>query len=729
MSNTLHIDYESYSEADLSDVGAYRYAEDPSTEITLCGIALNDEEPVIWDRFVNPRDSMQRQALDLIELATDPETIIYAHNAPFEIAVSKYLWRKTFGLKPPRLEQWRCTMAMSRRAAMPAALGKLAEALGLAEQKDEAGKRLIKLFCELQTAGKLKGQRIFPTDEGMVTVLGKKISIAEAWEMFRQYCLQDVRTERTIGNHLHQFELKGKTLRGFQFDLRMNDRGIPVNTVALERATKIIETTTTQGVERFQELTGLKPSQTGKTLAWLQERGYPGENLQAATMEAVLEDNEMDGEALEALTIRSQLSFAAVKKVPSMLAAANTDGRVRGCLVWSGAIRTHRWAGRIIQPQNFKKPVKGTEEFYKTLCDTDKLDAETISMIWGNPFEWLACSIRHFIHPKYGLYDSDFSSVEAVITPWLARQNDLVEQFRNLFALKKEAEIAKAVGKDTSALKTRIAATEPYTIMAGKIFSKKTADVVGDERFVGKQAILGAGFQCGWEKFQIMCAGYGRNLEDELCQHTIKTYRETNDRIASVWKAFQIAAVDAIENPGSVFTVRGRVRLFVTNVGFEALVMKLPSGHCLIYPRPEVETIWMFKKQKYKTEAEANRLYRYHKSRGTLEDNDRVWQTKQVTFFGPDPKTEQWGRQSTYGGKLFENGVQALCGDFLTHGILKAEEAGFPVFMIIHDQALSEKQNRDKEEFRAALCSLPHWAEDFPLDASCDILPFYTKDL
>ena len=42
----LHLDIESFSEADLRKVGVYKYAEHPSTRILTCSYRFGDEGPV-----------------------------------------------------------------------------------------------------------------------------------------------------------------------------------------------------------------------------------------------------------------------------------------------------------------------------------------------------------------------------------------------------------------------------------------------------------------------------------------------------------------------------------------------------------------------------------------------------------------------------------------------------------------------------------------------------------
>ena len=45
----LWLDLETWSKCDIKKCGGYRYAEDPSTEITLFGYAVGNEPAKVWD--------------------------------------------------------------------------------------------------------------------------------------------------------------------------------------------------------------------------------------------------------------------------------------------------------------------------------------------------------------------------------------------------------------------------------------------------------------------------------------------------------------------------------------------------------------------------------------------------------------------------------------------------------------------------------------------------------
>lgn len=789
--DTYHLDFETYSEADLKSYGAYRYASDTTTEILIFSIAINDERPLIWDILHCCGEN--QDAKDLFQRALKSGYPIYAHNAQFEAAICKYNMAKA---NTPSLGQWRCTAAMARRAAIPSSLAGCGEFLNIEKAKSTEGKALIRKFSIPRKPTKKDPRtRILPQDD------------REAFKRFCEYCRQDVEAEREIHKTLKAFELKGEVLKAFQFDLRMNDLGVPVNVEALRTVDGMINEYTARLTEEFRDMTGFNPTQRAIALAWLQHRGYPFDNLQAANVDILLENGpdgwemryveyeraaegrnwlaenddkplpakfkspklqpvKMTKEAFHAIGIRAKISFAAVKKVPTMLNAACPDGRVRGALLWSGAERTHRWAGRIIQPQNFRRPTfKGTEQAYKLLCAGEDID--TIEMLYAPFLEVVASCIRHFIQmPEGNLLQADYSSVEARGNPWLCGAEKTLQLFRNNVKV--------------------------YELMASKIFGVPLSEVTEDQRFVGKQAILGCGYNMGRPKFRGTCEGYnftppkamvesfkprfynqlgrmriacentepfeefemkfprykwarlynflkgtpGRNFSvfayrkggacrkienpdnptaeewldlcyDDLADRAVTTWRNDNPEIVQAWKDIDIAAKKAIQNPGRIFEGTNKIKFYVTEKpGFRALILNLPSGHNLIYPKPRL--VWKGEE-------------------GTEKDHNDYYNIE-IHFWGMMQKPKKWGWCKTYGGKLLENATQAICGDLMANGACNASKHGYDIFMLVHDEAIAgQKPGQTQEELCGLLCDLPGWAKGMPLAADGNIIPFYKK--
>lgn len=686
-----HLDYETASACDIT-FGSYRYASDPSTRILMFAIAKDDEEPLLWtitDR--NPA------ALDMLRTAIGSDSLIYAHNASFELAISTYRMLPDLGINPPHIDQWRCTLAMCRRGAAPESLAEAAKFFGLDAPKDPRGKALINIFSI--RAGKAKPDspvlcNPIPWDQSVqLKGAGVTMSVREAWQLFGEYCKQDVRVEQELHRKIAHFELRGDVLRSFQFDLRMNWRGVPVNVPALRNADRIVEELKSRLSARFTAITGLQPGQRDATLKWLRERGYPEQDLQAGTVSRILANPEgMTPESVDALRLRDMLSFAALAKIPTMIGAACEDGHVRGTMQWHAA-RTGRAGGRIIQPQNFRKSTIGgeTKLCYRMICEG--WEADWFEQLWDSPLEAIASSIRHFIQrPSGDFYDADFSSVENKLAAWV-------------------------VG-DIEELEKILAGMDMYKDMASKMFGVPYEEVTKDQRTIAKPVVLGCGYGVG-----------ARSLRDTLeklyrvkrtraeCKAYVDIYRETHPNTVAAWRELETAAKAAVNVPGKDFdALDGKVSFRVGRVaGIPYLTFRLPSGRRMYYPYPAV-------KSKFREYDEEEMLEEPWKR------EERGYWVEELSFYGRITGKAAWGRIGTFGSRLLENLCQAMGADLLDYGCQQAEEEGFDIRMIIHDQILALENGRPVSELVEAFCRVPEWAATFPQAASGDVVEFYTKD-
>jgi DNA polymerase bacteriophage-type len=400
MPRHLHLDFESFSEAELNDVGAYRYAFDPSTEILCAAMAINHEEPALWyPDYWRDGVSLERY-WDALE---DDSVLIYAHSAQMEMAMCQALLWKTWGIPCPKLSRFRCTASLARRAALPGSLDKLSEVLDLKYKKDKRGKVLIKKFSVMQSPKKptkknpdgVPAHRIFPKDD------------PEAFNEFLAYCQQDVRAEQEIAELLAYFD-EPINNANYSLDAVINARGVPVNLDALRHAQRLIEEETQVVSAQFRQLTGFEVTQNAVFLDWLHGEGVHLDNLQAETIETILEEwgEEADFPAVEALRMKQSVAFASIKKVATMLACAGPhDNRIRGMLGHHGAT-TGRWTNHLVQFQNMKRPADHmaakspngrtwSERAYEEICQGISL--ENLRIMYGSPLEVISSCIRHFV--------------------------------------------------------------------------------------------------------------------------------------------------------------------------------------------------------------------------------------------------------------------------------------------------------------------------------------------
>lgn len=685
------IDYETTSLCDIA-LGAYRYASDPSTRILMFAIAEGDGEPLIWDS-VNPTSPESTAAHAMLLHATTSDSLIYAHSVMFELAISTYRLLADVGLEPPALDVWRCTRTLALHAGIPSSLANAAAFLGVTD-KDKAGKMLINIFSDqskivtlakgkhrMKVASPLLADPI-PWDWS-VTVAGESVTVADAWRMFLEYCRLDVKVEQEVHRKLAKFELQGMELEGFLFDLRMNHRGVPVNRLALEHAQQILNEEAQILTTEFQQITELQPSQTAKVLSWLQAEGYAADNLQSATMTQQLGSSFLSERGQRALEIRSSLSFAAIKKVPAMLATACDDDRMRGLLLFCGAQRTWRWTSSGPQLQNARKPtIKCAELAYEDLCSG--VDRETLCQLYGNTYEVVASCIRNFIQPHDGeqMLCLDLSNIESRVACHLAGCNHILDRYRH--------------------------GLDDYKHLASDVYGIPVDQITKDQRFVGKVGCLSLVFQVGAKTFHETCATWGMPIDKATAVRTVKVFRETRPEFPRTWRAYEAAMVKAINVPGEWHEATPFVSFArTTKHPFDRLLMRLPTGRSIVLPLPKVE-----------------RRVQRHKDFETGEV--REWETDVVSFYGSLRNHAGWGRVQTYAGDAFQTSVQAVARDIMLHGCLQAEKNGYQIFNLVHDEA--HAHDGDLDGFIRSFTTLPPWLpEDFPLACEAERVPFYSK--
>lgn len=666
----LHLDYEGRSSVDITEVGSHRWSIDPRFEILMAAVSRDDSDEVLL--WVNPvfrtPDMMGDNAA--VEALVAQADILYAHNAQNEQANT---WgaisqKKACPFKTePDMGKWRCTAAMARKAALPYSLAQLCETLQLSVQKDRRGKALIKLFG---IPDEETGQFARPQDH------------QAEWAEFGDYCRQDVRAEKAAGSKLKAFELTGAALATFQFDMRMNQRGIPINVAAARNAQRIIDEVQSGVVSEFRKLTGLNPTQRKKVRALV---GLP--NMQGPTVEAAIGDLLLDERTRRILTMYQTVSFAAVKKIQTMLDCVCPDGRVRGAHMYYGA-GPGRWSSKLLQVQNFKKPDKAFKKLidgiYHAICQN--WSVAMVEEIYGDPLECLANAIRSFIHhPNHEILDGDFNAIEGRIAVWIAGETEIMEAWRS--------------GKD---LYKRAAAFVEQV-------PEESIKNPSPARDFGKVVELACQFGLGTEGFIRTCAKFGIECDEAKAKRSVhEYYRPTHPKVVARWWQHDNSMREAIRNPGSTFgpfTVR-------KIAGIPYMLLKLPSGRSIAYPRPEIEIRPPTEEELEATEG------------GKTFRPERF---KQVTYWG-EIRPNFYGRVRLWGSKVFENEVQGIAADFMAHGAIVAEMRGMLCFMLVHDQGLALRtRNQTPQEYEAALGDLPSWAKGFPMRVEAHVNRYFKK--
>ena len=148
MIQTLSIDIETYSSADLAKAGTYRYAESNDFRVLLFGYSV-DHGPV----HVVDLEAGEIIPPDILDAIRNPSVVKWAFNASFErVCISRMLGMKTGEYLDPT--SWRCSMIWSAYLGLPMSLEMVGEVLGLGKQKMKEGKTLIRRFCRPGKTGR-----------------------------------------------------------------------------------------------------------------------------------------------------------------------------------------------------------------------------------------------------------------------------------------------------------------------------------------------------------------------------------------------------------------------------------------------------------------------------------------------------------------------------------------------------------------------------------------------
>lgn len=431
----LGLDFETYSDLDLTKVASSRYSRHRSTEVLMGAFEFNDSGNVEqWDAAGGqPMPKIVAEAL------VDPEVEKWAWNASFEIQITQN------ALKIPTvIEQWKDTMVMAMSCSLPGALDKAGPIINLDDDhlKDKEGKRLIRKFSMRK-----KSQRKATKGQMLRTFWYEDVA---DYEKYLAYNRKDVLSEGAIRRRLRQFDsMSEEEWDLWHVDQRINMAGLPINMRMVRNASRVYHEVLRLQQERMNEITGLENATApAQLLPWLQDRGYMFDDCQKGHIKTARayfdqkpdhwEDEQWalymgDEELKEVLDLRLETSRTSIKKFDALLNATDTDGNLRNVLQFCGAQRTWRWAGRVFQPQNLPRPEKRFEKnIYLHAKQVEELDWQSLSLIYGNVFDLLASVIRPAAQAPEGmlLIDADLNAIENRVLGWLANCVKILRVFK-----------------------------------------------------------------------------------------------------------------------------------------------------------------------------------------------------------------------------------------------------------------------------------------------------------
>lgn len=538
---TLSIDIETYSSADLLKSGVYKYVEAPDFEILLFAYAFNDDPVQLLD-LTNAFDSEKYERV--IEALINPAILKTAYNANFErTCIAKYFERTL----PP--EQWECTMVKAGMLGLPMSLDAASKVLKLEQKKDSAGKALIRYFslpCKPTKTNNFRTRNLPKHDP-------------EKWKQFSDYCVQDVVVEMAIRNKLSFFQIPLTEKRLWQLDQNINDHGVLVDQSFVQNAIHQDIEYKDRLTKEAIELTGLNnPNSAAQLKDWLTTE--TGESVTSLTKEAIpVLLKSADCEIVKrVLNLRQEMSKTSVKKYEAMAKAVCKDSRIRGLLQFYGANRTGRWAGRLVQVQNLPQNHLSDLDLARRLVKDN--DLELLEMLFGNVPDTLSQLIRTaFIAPEgHRFIVADFSAIEARVIAWLAGERWRLQVFATHGKI--------------------------YEASASQMFKVPIESVTkgSDLRQKGKVSELALGYQ-GGPNALIKMGALKMGIQENELPKLVKMWRNANKAIVSFWDVVNDAAIAAVE--GTPTSIQHGIKFFTDK---NVLFIELPSKRRLSYIAPKL---------------------------------------------------------------------------------------------------------------------------------------------
>jgi DNA polymerase len=650
----LLIDFETFCLANLPNVGAYRYTEDQSFEPLLMS-------------YMQPKHTHAEVAegLDAILAILKTHKRFGGWGQFDRLCLRRILGHDHFVYED--------IMVRAAEVGYPLKLEHAAMAAGLKVGKAK-GKHLIHRFCKIY-----RGKRI------------TKVEDPERWAEFVTYCRID--TEVMTGIYNKTPELSPREQRLYKIDCDITDRGVEIDIESvrlLQKLTAAAEDHLDAFVNRVTEGRVRSIGSIDKMLGWLKEQGVEIPNLQADTIDEWL-SKPLPLKARQVLKARQAGAKASTKKLKKILACVCSDNYVRGMVQFCGA-HTRRWAGRLIQPQNFPRDCL-TEVEFDALIEAIKSNEPlfTINERFGSPLDAVSGALRGLLIAGEGhsFLVADYAAIEARILAWLAGQDDVLKIYRE--------------GGDV------------YKAMASMIFQKPEASITTDERFLGKTIVLGCGFMLGWKKLMnVTLPKAGIVVDQATAQGYIGAFRTRYDRVQALWTGLREGCLRVVKE-------RIPVKLGMLTLSYKggALIVTLPNDQKIYYHRARVDMIpppW--------TTAEERETY-------LKETGEEVADIEAVTAM---MKGQGGGfhRRPLSPGLVTENAVQAVAREVMASGMIRVEDAGIPLTLTVHDELLARVPNRlatpaRLKRFEAKLVVVEPWMLGLPLAVEGKILRRYGK--
>lgn len=614
--NLMGLDFETYCELSLPEVGLARYVAHPTFMPTLASVDTAHGSQTIAFPAEN------KHAFKKLISGWD----LSAHNAGFERAVLA-----TMGIDVPILDS----------AVVAAVAGADRHLAGAARQllnmdKLDEDRSLLRLF-----AMKQEGQASGEFNRDLIQQHPDK------WAEFKEYCERDAMLSREIivecGGYAADFE---REMAYADITLEMNEVGWPVDA----RSVRLMLSRYNENLSQLQHDFALNVDPNLNIFShpqvkkWCADRGVTSRSFDKQNVERMIgrlekQQAKMSGklsdehqQVLELLKLKQALGGSSLKKLETILATAH-KGRVYDQYVHAGAPQSLRTSGRSIQMQNLPRLAHVR----------DMAELADPASKWTN--DELAGNLRQVFtssHPNGQLLVADFASIESRALGYMAGETWKTTAY--------------ASGQDV------------YKAQALKIFKLTDINAVTKEqRTTGKVGELSCGYGAGPVAVKDFAAKMNVDLSESEATKLVRDWRDANPNTVEFWHELGNALVQAVtrDQMVTVTAADGMMINFHRAVTPESLLNQAPDVQSIRM------NVWVNKQRVM------SRMFHGCYLRGgnvgyykpSSLKGGQAWKKKYV-----DPKTKQQRFYELYGGKITGILTQSLCREIFFEALLELSQ-------------------------------------------------------
>jgi len=610
--NFIGLDFETYCELNLKEVGIDRYTSHPSFQV-LIGSMWDGVDGTELDFVFDGFNSLDR----LKAVAEDPDLVFAAHNAQFERRCLKKL-----GITPAN--ELTDSAVVSRINGGDSSLANAAEQL-LDESKDGRGERLIRKYC-------------VPLPDGSQPEYDE---MEVDWTWFQDYCNIDAQLSYKLAEADRALKWDAVEWENERITQRMNERGWPVDMDLVHKMQERFEQNKAVTLQLFQEKHDpnkeLNFNSTQQLQRWCRERGVVATSFDKDAVPRLIKSisrklesldpghAKYDGyqEVLALVQTKKELGSPTLSKLQKIVDTVGDDGRLRYQYMHAGAAQTRRCSARGVQMQNLKKMKhkRNVEELFDD------------SIWWSN--NDMAENLRQVFRaedPDGEIIVGDFSSIESRGLAYLAGADWKLDIFRK--------------GGDI------------YKVQARKMMTIDPAVEVSDsERQTGKIGELSCGYGAGPGAVQSFALGYGIEYSEVEAGYVVSEWRRSNPEVVAFWelldralKEILKASVGAVQFHPIAHQMQLRFELHQAPASLHAIHAGAKSIYVYLLDSRGQVVLWTPFHGVY----ERDRSICFYKA--SSNKGGAAWSKGYM-----HPKTNKFTLYSIYGGKLTGILTQAFC--------------------------------------------------------------------